>query len=304
MAGIWQLTLLVFSEKTFLSGLILNQNTTSSKGGSSALRNAYAIASSYLRKTCRDKELRVEWGDVSLVTRTDRHGYFFLETEQPPDKIRECTLVLEGKPLSFYQRELHVYHVLKDGLLVISDIDDTVMVSNTNNPLKRFFNLLFRPYRKRKPVASTSRIFHLLGDADNDFLYVSRSEYNLFPMLSNFMNYHGLPKGPLFLTPFLSLGDLLQNKKDPEFKNKTINFILDHTDHQQIVLFGDDTQHDLKVYAEIARMHAPRIHRVFIRQTRAGVDKRRTPEWDLLLEYVRRVTYYNDTQDLSKILNS
>lgn len=159
---------------------------------------------------------------------------------------------------------------------------------------------LFKTYMERKPVTSTSKIFKALGDK-NDLVYVSRSEYNLFPLLSNFMRHHDIPRGPLFLTPFISLRELIRNRKDPDFKIKTINLLLDHSNYDQIVLVGDDTQHDLHVYAEIARTYGARIRKIFIRQTDLKKDKRQSSEWQELDHYVKNMMYFNDTTDLTDL---
>ena len=159
---------------------------------------------------------------------------------------------------------------------------------------------LFKTYMERKPVTSTSKIFDALGEG-HDIVYVSRSEYNLFPLLSNFMKHHEIPRGPLFLTPFISFRELLRNRKDPDFKIKTINLLLEHSNHRQIVLVGDDTQHDLEVYAEIARIHGPRIRKIFIRQTDLRKDRRHSSEWKELDHYVNNMVYFNDATDLTMV---
>ncbi len=301
MATLWQLTAMVYPQRTLLFGVVLYGDTTTSKGTSSSLKSSLAIASSYFRKTCAGARLKAKWGNCVLATQTDARGGFYLETSEPLDHSDNLELSVEGEPLACDDHVFHIHFMRETGDLVISDIDDTVLVSHTNTRLKRLFTTLFRSYVKRRPVQETSRIFDGLGRKQNDHVYVSRSEYNLFPLLSNFFAHHGLPEGPLLLTPFLSFKSLLHDKKDPDFKIKTIQFLLEHSGHQKVVLIGDDTQHDLQIYAEIAKTHGSRIKKVFIRQTNAGVDKRHSPDWSELSDFVENMVYYNETTRLKFI---
>ncbi len=303
MSSVWQLTILIYPDKTLLSGVILDRGTSTSKGTDSTRRSAWAIASSYFRKTRTGSDLRAEWGESSFTTQTDDRGSFLIETDLPITRNHKLRLYLDGTPLPYETEALHFYEVGNTDNLILSDIDDTVLVSHTNRRLKSVLTTLFRTYTERKPVQSTSKIFAEVKNR-NDYFFVSRSEYNLFPLLSNFMKHNELPSGPLFLTPFISFGELIRNQKDPEFKVKTINSLLDHAAHKNIFLFGDDTQFDLQVYDEVARIHGDRIKRIFIRQTEPGVDRRHSSTWDSLNENYERVIYYNDQTDLEPIIKT
>lgn len=303
MASVWQLTILAYPDRTFLYGVVLNQGTSTSKGSSSTASNFWAIASSYFRKTHMKSTLRAEWGGSSFTTRIDQRGSFSLNTELPLNEKHKLRLFLDGTPLPVESEVMNCYSLGNNSNLIISDIDDTVLVSHTNQRLKSVMTTLFRTYIERKPVESTSKIFGAV-QAKSDYFFVSRSEYNLFPLLSNFMKHNELPAGPLFLTPFISFGELLWNDKDPEFKVRTINLLLDHASHERIFLFGDDTQYDLQVYAEVAKMHGDRIKRIFIRQAEPGNDKRRSKTWNDLYANYERVTYYNDESDIEPIIHT
>ena len=303
MAFVWQLTILKYPEKTILSGVILNREAPSSRATVSTARSAWAIGSSYFRRTRSGSRLKVSWGESSFDTETDNKGGFILETEANLTETEDLKLSLDGRPLVFEKGVLHSYTIGKSDNLIISDIDDTILVSHTNARFRSIMTTLFRTFDRRRPVTSTSKIFEGVGKS-MDYFFVSRSEYNLFPLLSDFIEHNGLPKGPLFLTPFISFGELVRKKKDPDFKIKTINLLLEHASHQNIFLFGDDTQYDLQVYAEVARKHGDRIKRIFIHQTEPGVDRRESNIWDSLNRNFEQVIYYNDDSDLDSITKS
>lgn len=300
MASIWQLTAIVFPSKTIILGVILDGANSAPGIPSTKLSSATEIAKSYFKSPRSREHVSVNWEGIEQSAETDGHGFFSLIAEHPFRKNMDLEILLNGKPLIYEKESLHIYEVRENHNLIISDIDDTVVVSHTNKRMKSIMNTLFKTYMERQPVTSTSKIFEALGDG-NDIVYVSRSEYNLFPLLSNFMRHHDIPRGPLFLTPFISFGELLRNRKDPDFKIKTINLLLEHSNHQQIVLVGDDTQHDLQVYTEIARMHEARIRKIFIRQTNLRKDRRHSSEWKKLDHYVNNMVYFNDATDFTSL---
>lgn len=301
MASVWQLTLVVFPRRTLFLGVVLDRTTSTSKGTSSYIKSALSIIRSYFKKPDGGMKLTISMGDQRLTTKTDRSGSFLLEIDQPYDESQKLEIHAKGRPVFCEESNMNVYFMRETGTLVISDIDDTILVSNTNKKLKRIVTTLFRPYTRRKPVHETSVIFEALGGNQNDHVYVSRSEYNLFPMLSNFIKHNELPRGPLMLTPFLSLKELIQNNKDPEFKIKTIHLLLEHSSHEKVVLIGDDTQHDLHVYAEIAKVHGSRIKRIFIRQTDSEIDKRQSSAWSQLGDRIDNMVYYNHQTELKSM---
>ena len=300
MASIWQLTAIVFPSKTIVLGVILDGANKTAGIPSAKLSSAIEIAKSYFKSTRSGDKVSVKWKGVEQSAETDSHGLFALTADHPFNGNQNPEILLNGMPLTYEKEILNVYTVRENHNLIISDIDDTVVVSHTNKRFKSIMTTLFTTYMERKPVTSTSKIFDALGEG-HDIVYVSRSEYNLFPLLSNFMKHHKIPRGPLFLTPFISFRELLRNRKDPDFKIKTINLLLEHSNHKQIVLVGDDTQHDLQVYAEIARIYGARIRKIFIRQTDLRKDRRHSSEWKELDHYVHNMVYFNDATDFSML---
>ena len=216
MASIWQLSVIVFPSKTIILGVILNSSRKGPVNSSAKFGNAIDIAKSYFTSTFTGGQIEVEWGGTHHAAETDDHGFFAITAERPYRRDLNLNIRLAGKPLFYDKETINIYKVRENHNLIISDIDDTVVVSHTNKRFKSIMTTLFTTYMERKPVTSTSKIFDALGEG-HDIVYVSRSEYNLFPLLSNFMKHHKIPRGPLFLTPFISFRELLRNRKDPDF---------------------------------------------------------------------------------------
>src|SRR5690606_11480851 len=84
---------------------------------------------------------------------------------------------------------------------IISDIDDTFMVSHSNSFWKKLYVLLFRNLESRKLFEDVVTHYNALSragrksDAEaNAFFYVSSSEWNLYRFITLFTELHALPK--------------------------------------------------------------------------------------------------------------
>ncbi len=87
---------------------------------------------------------------------------------------------------------------------VISDIDDTVIVTNVTNFLKRAWTLFLTEHRTRLPFEGVDAFYEALhegstGSACNPIFYVSSSPWNLYEHLDEFLGLHRIPAGPLLL---------------------------------------------------------------------------------------------------------
>ncbi|QGY47669.1 DUF2183 domain-containing protein [Maribellus comscasis] len=86
---------------------------------------------------------------------------------------------------------------------VISDIDDTIMVSHSTQTLSKLRLILTHNSRTRKPFPGVEAFYcalHLGGNGNdaNPFFYISSSEWNLYDLIDDFCTFNKFPKGGLF----------------------------------------------------------------------------------------------------------
>lgn len=166
---------------------------------------------------------------------------------------------------------------------VISDIDDTVLVTHATNPLRMGLILLFRNARTRQTYAGVASFYQALqagadrgkpggtsppvgGPVRNPLFYVSSSPWNLYDLLVHFLELHGIPLGPM-----IALRDwgITQNELLPidnqAHKLRGIGQILEMLPHLPFLLIGDSGQEDPAIYAEVVRRFPGRILGVYIR---------------------------------------
>lgn len=162
----------------------------------------------------------------------------------------------------------------EQGWGVISDIDDTIKVTQTPDPLGILHNTF--TVEHPEPIAGMPELYAqmkatLTQNSSNTspFFYLSASPYNLYPFLKHFRDNH-YPPGTIILrdASWQNLGGLItslqQNTK--EYKDNRIAKIHSWFPHRKFVCLGDSTQSDPEAYGEAARKYPGWIKAVFIRK--------------------------------------
>jgi hypothetical protein len=158
--------------------------------------------------------------------------------------------------------------VHRQGLSVISDIDDTIKVTDVLNTKLMLKNTFTLPYR---PVSEMAGLYATWAREKNAaFHYLSESPIELEPPLSEFLAAAGYPAGPLDLREIVWGRSRLKGfmsllEAPPEFKIAEMDRIMTALPDRRYVLIGDSAQHDPEDYAAVARKHPAQVVRIFIR---------------------------------------
>jgi phosphatidate phosphatase APP1 len=227
-------------------------------------------------------------------TTTNDRAIFNLEFNYAIENKPKIVILFQDKELEIQQDYPIFFKNSKSNLGIISDIDDTILVSHTANIIKRIGVLSLVPPQKRKTIEFTQQLLSLVRLNASNVFYISKSESNLFDLLSTFIRTHQLPQGALFLTPYLSFRELIKRKKGKDFKINNIQFILENSPDKKFILFGDDTQKDMEVYRIIANLFPNNISRIYIRQTKKKRNRRKQVLWSKLKESFHDSIYFNE----------
>jgi phosphatidate phosphatase APP1 len=203
--------------------------------------------------------LRARFGGAEREIRADGEGYFRVE--------------LDARALAAGWRQVELelcddaaVHALgrvivpseKARFAVVSDIDDTVVYTNVTNKLRMLLTIALSNARTRKPFAGVCAFYRALHAGVNPFFYVSKSPWNLYVPLAEYLEVQGLPEGPLFLR---NLG--LRMPRD--HKRQAISALLAAYPTLPFILIGDSGESDPEVYANIVRRFPRRIRAIYIR---------------------------------------
>ena len=292
MPLVWQLSATHFSTKTLLHGVIVKDIPITFHSNSGGLKNLIKLLRSYFVRLFRNKEIIIEADQRKIKTTTDSNGEFWHVVDfLVMDKVLIYTDEKQ-EPLKMVQHYPVIFSENKGPYEVISDIDDTIMVSYTADFIKRITTVAFKSPQKRRTIDYSSKLLWDLEKQDSRMFYVSKSESNLFGMISTFLLHNQLPKGDIFLTPYLKFNQLFISKKSKSFKEETISFIIKNSS-KKIILIGDDSQKDMDAYTNMVRKFPDRIFRIYIRQTKTLRSKRQLKNWEDLTATGADITYFN-----------
>lgn len=157
-----------------------------------------------------------------------------------------------------------IFFIPDKGVTVISDIDDTVKISNVRDKKELMKNTFLRDF---KPVPGMAELYTGWKKKNVFFHFVSASPWQLYDGLARFMEENRFPDAVYHLKSVrFKDSSLLNLLSDPvEFKQSLIeNIIADYPGHSYI-LVGDSGEKDPEVYGRIARKYPDKIKAVAIR---------------------------------------
>ncbi len=299
MAVVWQISAIQFRDKTLVNGIVLKDIAWPDHIKTTKLKNIYLVLGSYFRKRYKNQKIIVSTGEKLIETATDKYGRFSTIVKQNNIERIEVLDAQSRRPFEIIQTYPVFFADNDNPVAAISDIDDTVLISNTQRVIKSIATVLFVTPDKRIPIDQTVKLLNILHEKGSRIFYVSKSESNLFAMLSHFVTTNGLPVGYLHLTPYISFHQLFRTKGGKFYKEKAIRFILDNSPGKKYVMFGDDTHHDIKIYSIIASLYPGRILKVYIRKIKRYLTKSQRFYLDNLKKLNVPVVYFSDLDDMS-----
>ena len=175
---------------------------------------------------------------------------------------------------SGHRGEGRVQLIEPEGLSVISDVDDTVKITEIPaGPRIVVRNTFIKEY------SAAPRMAELYQDWDNAvFHYVSGSPWQLYRPLSRFLwgERAGFPEGTFHmkqvtknifsLTTWSGLRNFITNEMITyEQKIEQISQIMEHFPDREFILVGDSGERDPEVYREIKSQYPDQVSQIIIR---------------------------------------
>lgn len=154
---------------------------------------------------------------------------------------------------------------------VISDIDDTVVVTILPRPLTAFWNTFVLREGAREPVPGMAAYLHSVNDGL--IVYLSTGAWNYAPVIRDFLLRTGFPDGALLMTDW---GPTFQGDEPRLFRSgvahKESALRRLHAEFPELTwtLVGDDGQHDPVIYDDFAAACPGAVDTIAIRTLTAG----------------------------------
>ncbi|MGL3151723.1 App1 family protein [Microbacterium sp. A82] len=153
---------------------------------------------------------------------------------------------------------------------VLSDVDDTVMVTALPRPFIAAWNSFVIDEHARLPVPGMAVLLEQLvrQHPGSPMIYLSTGAWNVAPTLSRFMNRHLFPRGSMLLTDWGPTHDRWF-RSGREHKLTNLRRLAEEFPNVRWLLIGDDGQHDESIYTEFMQEHPDLVAGVAIRQLSA-----------------------------------
>jgi phosphatidate phosphatase APP1 len=150
---------------------------------------------------------------------------------------------------------------------VVSDIDDTVMVTALPRPLLAAWNTFVLNEHARGPTPGMAVLYDRIRRRHPaaPFLYLSTGAWNVAPTLSRFLSRNLYPPGPLLLTDWGPTPDRVF-RSGRAHKIDELERLAGEFPEMRWLLIGDDGQHDEATYSGFAEGHPQNVAAIFIRQ--------------------------------------
>lgn len=304
MTIIWQLSNVHFKGKSLITGTLLKDSPYMHLKAINSFRNVFKLIQTYFISPYAEKDIQLKIDEKLFSTSTNKKGSFSIVINKP--KVTDIKVFSKSSGIEFPSIQTYpkTFTLTPSSFDVISDIDDTIMVSYTANFFKRVGTLAFVSPLNRKVIGFTQGLLKHFESQNARVFYVSKSERNLFNHIAVFIHQYNLPKGVLNLTPYLKLHQLLSPKKGKDYKTNHIRFIIENSPEKKFVLIGDDSQKDMDVYTNIAKQFKSSIVKIYIRQTKRNSFVKNEDKWNKLLATGVPSLYFNEEDEIASEINS
>jgi phosphatidate phosphatase APP1 len=150
---------------------------------------------------------------------------------------------------------------------IVSDIDDTVMVTALPRPFLALWNTFVLSERARMATPGMAVLLDRLTieHPDAPVIYLSTGPWNAAPTLGRFLTRNMYPKGALLLTDW----GLTQDRwfrSGQEHKRRNLQRLAQEFPDMRWLLIGDNGQHDEAIYSAFAAENADKVAAIAIRQ--------------------------------------
>ncbi|WP_179345900.1 App1 family protein [Winogradskyella ursingii] len=244
-----------------------------------ALKHSFSILKMFTIKPMANEKVILEFKDETVFTKTMKDGYFNF-------RIPFDTKLPSGWHSCVVKCDIGKFNIVSTGEIlkpytgtygIISDIDDTFLISHSSNAFKKLYVMLTQNLDNRQVFDDVPTHYQALSKAGqqhetsfNSFFYVSSSEWNLYSFIVAIANKYKLPKAVLKLKKIKTgLGDFFfTGGGSHDHKFEKIKEIISFYPDLKYVLLGDDSQKDPYLYERICKVFPKNIAAIYIRQTK------------------------------------
>ena len=257
---------------------LVRRSSRKSRGG-----NFIETALGFVTIDYRNTKVTLQIGDELIHAQTNHEGYYVFD--------HEFNSNLKNTRIEWIEMAVRVDHPDFDGLsyktkvlyvpdqtdlIVICDIDDTIMWSYVTSYLKikmMYFTFTLSPFQ-RTPVAGMSDLIKSILMSRRPIFYISNSPWNIYYFLKRFIKHYDYIDGPTFLRDY-GRQFIFRNRSKITHKLNMLHKVIGTFTTQKVVLIGDSAESDIDYYLEMHRVYGERISQIFIHYVGHAHKRRR-----------------------------
>ena len=266
-------------QKFFVNGRVLeSKGVETPEEGASAWQNMKTMLHRYDSDEIAHVRVKASFRGQEQVLETSAEGYFqgvfenFGELEDGKywhevelellDDLKEDQPVVKAKAMVLIPQESEFG--------VISDVDDTILVSHSADFIKKIQLTFLHNAKTRVPFEGVAAFYQALQQGSdqqqfNPIFYVSSSPWNLYDLLKHFCEANEIPEGPFMLRDIGLTDQRLIRSSHEKHKVAQITKIFDTFPDMKFILVGDSGQKDPEIYEGLTDKYAQNILGIYIR---------------------------------------
>lgn len=162
-----------------------------------------------------------------------------------------------------------VFLAERNGISVVSDIDDTIKLTEVNSRRRMLQRTFSEPF---SAIDGMAQVFQKWAEQGALFHYVSSSPWQIYDALNQFLNDHEYPFGSMHLKWFRLRDELFKRWQLLRRKSKggVIKTLMRRLPERTFILVGDSGERDPEIYAKLAGRFPNQVARICIRQIDAN----------------------------------
>jgi phosphatidate phosphatase APP1 len=233
------------------------------------LRNFLGTIRRYSVVGIPEVTINISVGDLDYRVVSDQDGVFELTIDDIHPDVDDIYFKISGEDelSQIGKRKLKIDR-FDAPVGIISDIDDTVLISHATKIGKKFWLSISKNAYTRRPLPGVSEFYNkLTREGKYPIFYVSSSDWSLFDLIKDFLIFREIPIGPILLKDHqVNLKNIWKSGGGShEHKKEKISLVMQMFPNMAFYLIGDSGQHDPEIYEEIVQEFPGRVKTVFIR---------------------------------------
>ncbi len=241
----------------------------------SGYTNAWNALNFFHSDEIKNKKVFLTIDEERYETIGDDEGYF----EFNITSVKALTMGYKNLDLQI-EGNVNLYHakamIIDDRKLIgiISDVDDTVVVSDVTNKTELLINTFWKNYKQREVIPTMAERFKkILADnpptAPSRLFFLSGSPEQLFTPIEKFLEYNNFPEHTIILKQIHgknkdSLTDQIA------YKTQKIEELIALYPNMEWIMFGDSGEKDADIYGAIKEKYPSKVKAYYIRNVDSG----------------------------------